>query len=192
MPSATGGSYLAPRKDDGDTLDSLLSLEEQYYNEGYQLGETDGSRAGRIEGYLFGLQKGFEKYAEMGALNARCAIWEARAISGQGQGPKQSVTRSATADIRIEPTSRLIKQIETLADLTEVDFAEIVNDEEQISIFEDELKRAKGKAKIIASMVGDDKDTNDVDNDNDIAARTNSNADNFEDFTLPRSLKTGK
>src|SRR5271156_4071878 len=54
---------------ESDPFDDLLSLEDRFYNEGFQLGTTDGVKAGRIEGRVFGLEKGFEKYVEMGILS---------------------------------------------------------------------------------------------------------------------------
>ncbi|MCJ1361557.1 hypothetical protein MMC16_000657 [Acarospora aff. strigata] len=61
-----------------DPFDSVLNLEDQFYDDGYQLGVADGSRAGRIEGRVFGLEKGFEKYLAMGILHGRAAVWAGR------------------------------------------------------------------------------------------------------------------
>ena len=63
---------------DSDPFDDLLSLEDKFYKEGYDLGVSDGERAGRVEGRLFGLEKGFEKYAAMGRLHGRAIIWAGR------------------------------------------------------------------------------------------------------------------
>ncbi|TKA63174.1 hypothetical protein B0A49_07192, partial [Cryomyces minteri] len=65
---------------DSDPLDDVLSLEDKYYSEGHALGVSDGSRAGRIEGRIFGLEKGFEKFVAMGALGGRSTIWASRIV----------------------------------------------------------------------------------------------------------------
>jgi hypothetical protein len=46
-----------------DPFDSVLNLEDDLYTSAYALGAADGSRAGRVEGRIFGLEKGFEKFA---------------------------------------------------------------------------------------------------------------------------------
>ena len=80
-------------------FESLLGLEDQYYNEGYQLGNADGARAGHIEGRLFGLEKGFEKYLEMGRLQGKSVVWVDRLPTSQVQGtdnenPQKPVIRA--------------------------------------------------------------------------------------------------
>ena len=65
-------------RDREDPLDALLSLEEQYYAEGYTLGLADGNRSGRAQGRALGLEKGFEKFAEMGRMNGKAALWQGR------------------------------------------------------------------------------------------------------------------
>lgn len=69
-----------------DPFDSVLDLEETYYQEGYDLGVADGSRAGRIEGRVFGIEKGFEKFAAMGMLHGRAAVWASRLPRKKEQG----------------------------------------------------------------------------------------------------------
>ena len=68
---------------DPDPFDDLLSLEDKFHKEGYDLGITDGDREGLIEGRLFGLKQGFEKYAAMGKLHGRAMIWAGRLPSSK-------------------------------------------------------------------------------------------------------------
>lgn len=68
-----------------DPFDSLLNLEEKFYGDGYQLGVADGSRAGRIEGRAFGLEKAFEKFLPMGILHGRSTVWAGRLPNHRGQ-----------------------------------------------------------------------------------------------------------
>src|SRR5882762_2032425 len=69
-----------------DPFESVLDLEETYYQEGYDLGVADGSRAGQIEGRVFGIEKGFEKFAAMGMLHGRAAVWASRLPRKKEQG----------------------------------------------------------------------------------------------------------
>ena len=133
-----------------DPFESLFSLEEEYYNEGYNLGVADGARAGRIEGRVFGLEKGFEKFAAMGNLAGRNAVWEARL-------PDQHAVTNKN-DSKLPPlpaNSRLQKHLQTLYALTEAETLSTENNEDSVTDFDDRLKRAEGKVKVIEKLVGE-------------------------------------
>ncbi len=173
-----------------DPFDSLLSLEDKFYDEGHQLGIADGSRAGRIEGRVFGLEKGFEKYVAMGRLHGRSAVWSGRlpkareqrkgAIqeitgshadelqpqecdNGKKQVPKTSEDQKApviegTRQYRLPTLAknpRLEKHIKTLFALVEAASLSTHNTEDAVSDFDDRLKRAGAKAKIIERLIGE-------------------------------------
>lgn len=74
-PSISSKYFKIMANDNDDTLqfDNLLNLEDQYYQEGLELGIADGTKAGRIEGRLFGIEKGFEKFFVMGEMNGRAS-----------------------------------------------------------------------------------------------------------------------
>ena len=80
-----------------DPFDSILSLEDQFYNEGYDLGVSDGNRAGLIEGRSFGLEKGFEKYGSMGKLYGRAVIWTGRLPASRDTPVPYSQDASSTS-----------------------------------------------------------------------------------------------
>lgn len=215
-----------------DAFDSLFSLEETFYKEGYELGLADGKRAGLIEGRLTGLERGFEKFAQMGRLHGKCAVWagmlpnsrsrgigsgisghrrsgaseegenmgageeqgEVKAGEGEGEGEKESkdntnddsataVDQKQTSNLppsfhpnpnnhippspptspRLLSTSnnnnpnnpRLKKHILTLYALVEPASLSIKNTEEAVSDFDDRLRRAEGKVKIIERITGE-------------------------------------
>ncbi|KAK3710110.1 hypothetical protein LTR37_010541 [Vermiconidia calcicola] len=138
MESATGTI--------ADPLDSLLSLEDQYYTEGFNLGVADGSRAGRIEGRIFGLEKGFEKFAGMGRLGGRAAVWKARTEDG-GDGE---------SGVKLDTSERLTKHIHRLHTLTDVSTLSTENSEDAVSEFDDRFKDATAKARLISRIVGED------------------------------------
>lgn len=139
---------------DNDPLDSLLSLEDQYYQEGYDLGLSDGTRAGRIEGRLFGLQKGTEKHLELGRLSGKATIWSARL----NPGPNPNLGRNETADMQIVPlqaSERLRKHITRLCDLTDPSTLSTENSEDAVEEFESRLKDARLKTVLISKSVGE-------------------------------------
>ncbi|KAJ9642335.1 hypothetical protein H2199_004715 [Coniosporium tulheliwenetii] len=160
-----------------DPFDGLLDLEEEYYQEGYALGVADGSKAGRIEGRIFGLEKGFEKFAAMGALHGKAALWAARlqqmqqlrALEDSSAGHEQvEKSKKSLAEVSQETTQetavtlpllssnpRLEKHIQTLFALAEPASLSTQNTEDAVSDFDDRLKRATAKAKVIEKIVGE-------------------------------------
>ncbi len=169
---------------EADPFDGLLGLEDTFYDEGYQLGVADGSRAGRIEGRVFGLEKGFEKYAAMGRLHGRSAVWagrlprvasertEGKQIDGSTLGhhdhagqleldlPEGGLEQTQTEEsgLRVSPlpeNARLAKHIQTLYALVEPASLSTQNLEESVSDFDDRLKRATAKIKVIEKLVGE-------------------------------------
>ncbi|MCJ1390046.1 hypothetical protein MMC18_002904 [Xylographa bjoerkii] len=158
-----------------DPFDSVLNLESQFYDEGYALGVADGTRAGHVEGRVFGLEKGFEKFVEMGRLHGRSLVWSSRLPRAQSTtnpstdtSPDQDTSRPGH-----EPTSttsiswplpplaaniRLEKHVRTFHALVELESLSTQNKEDDVSEFDDRLKRAVGKAKVIEKLVGEESD----------------------------------
>lgn len=199
-----------------DIFDSLLDLEDQYYNEGYQLGNADGTRAGHVEGRLFGLEKGFEKYLEMGRLQGKSVVWTDRLPNSQVEGADEkdleNPARGAKSVISPVPepingticierdtisgpdaagahrlpqlsrNARLAKHINTLQALTEPESLSVQNSEDSVSDFDDRLKRARGKAKIIEKLVGEEQNHEFVES---VQSRTGGSVQ-------PRSIRRGE
>ena len=146
-----------------DPFDDLLNLEERFYEEGYRQGTEDGIQAGRIEGRSFGLEKGFEKFLESGRLHGKAVVWANRmptlAPRTNQESAEQSESSSQDKPCRLPSlprNSRLEKNITTLYALVEPDTLSTENTDESVNDFDDRVKRAQGKAKIIEKMVGED------------------------------------
>ncbi|KAJ4267693.1 hypothetical protein NW762_003807 [Fusarium torreyae] len=133
-----------------DPFEDVLNLEERFYSEGYQLGIKDGVQAGRIEGRSFGMQKGFEKFLESGRLASKAIVWANRIP------PKDGASSSGeTCTLPPLPrNARLKKNINTLYALVEPDTLSTENSDEAVQDFDDRVKRAQGKAKIVERMAG--------------------------------------
>ena len=129
-----------------DPFDTLLSLEDQYFTEGYELGVADGSRAGRIEGRVFGLEKGFEKALQMGRLAGRASVWKTRL----------SEPSSCSHDLSLAGSERLRKHVDRLVELTEAESLETRNTEDDVNEFDERLAGARAKAMLISKVVGED------------------------------------
>jgi hypothetical protein len=135
-------------------FEDVLNLEDQYYSEGYRLGVDDGTKSGRIEGRVFGLEKGFAKFLDMGVLNGRAAVWQARL-------PRPITVVDGDGD-RVVPqlgtNARLYKHMDRLAALSDPDDLTTANTEDSVSEFNYRLKDARAKGALIARMIGEDED----------------------------------
>ena len=149
-------------EDEEDPFATLLTLEDQYHTSGYNLGLADGSRAGRIEGRLFGLEKGFTKFAEIGKLSGRAAVWQARLLTSATStmlGESRSVDAddsTATGKVAtLSGSSRLRKHIERLAELTDPESLETKNTEDAVNEADERLAGAQAKFTLISRIVGE-------------------------------------
>lgn len=172
---------------DHDLLDSLLDLEEGFYQEGHDLGAKDGAQAGYIEGSVFAMEKGFERFLEVGRLRGRALIWAGRLPAGKDQPSKPTTISSQLSvgkdkddvhdagkaagnpDFATEAgalqalpslpvNSRLEKHITTLLSHLDLETLSTENDEEAVSDVDDRLKKAKAKVKIIEKIIGEQGD----------------------------------
>lgn len=150
-----------------DAFDDLLNLEEEFYSEGYEQGVADGDRAGRIEGRAFGIEKGFEKFVEAGRLHGKSIVWANRLPQAQQQpraagAPAASAstptgdTKQQTLPVLSGGGARLEKNIVTLHALVEPDTLSTENADDAVNDFDDRVKRAQGKARVIERHVGED------------------------------------
>ena len=138
---------------DKDPFEDLLTLEDDFYAEGFNLGVKDGHRAGLIDGRLFGLENGFEKYSKMGKLHGRATVWAGR-LPRDGTEDLSPRARSNQAMNRLD-NPRLKTSIRSLYALTELDSLSTENADDAVANFDDRLKRAEGKFKVIEKITGE-------------------------------------
>ncbi|KAL2114371.1 hypothetical protein VUR80DRAFT_8061 [Thermomyces stellatus] len=134
-----------------DLFDDALSLEETLYKEGYDRGTADGARAGRLEGRSVGMGKGFEKFVESGRLYGRSVVWANRLPS---TAPSQGLASTGAAELpRLPQNARLAKNVETVHALMEPGTLSTENSDEAVQDFDERLRRAQGKARIIERAI---------------------------------------
>jgi hypothetical protein len=132
-----------------DPFESLLNLEDQFYQSGYAQGEADGYKAGLIEGRSLGLEKGFQKFVESSRLHGKAIVWANRLPNLRANQEKQELSP-------LPSNARLEKNVTMLFGLTEPETLSTENTDEAVNDFDDRLKRAQGKAKIIEKAVGEE------------------------------------
>ena len=147
-------------KDAGDGLDDLMEMEAGFYDEGYKAGVEDGTRAGLIEGKLFGIQKGYEKALELGKLRGRSMVWSSRFLKNSqvvhaSSQDKHDMSSVAASLPRFENNERLKKHVEALKQLVNADGLDASNSDEAVAAFDELMIKVRNKAKVISNITGE-------------------------------------
>ncbi|PGH03865.1 hypothetical protein GX51_03853 [Blastomyces parvus] len=224
---------------DHDLLDSLLDLEEGFYKEGYEQGATDGARSGYGEGSVFAVEKGFEKFQEIGRLYGKAIVWAKRLPGDHGflhlpststatSLPDTSAASSTSSSSKAQGAdrdndkvdslnlgsthtpapllpalpplprnSRLEKHIASLLSLVDPLALSMENSEDAVEDFDERLKKALAKVKLIERILGEQNssDGSSVSNNKNNSREGNRpvDGDSIEDFgTLPARMQQTK
>ncbi|KAF1730126.1 Oral cancer-overexpressed protein 1 [Beauveria bassiana] len=151
-----------------DPFDDVFTLEDRFYRQGYQQGLEDGEAAGRIEGRQFGMSTGFDKFLESGRLASRALVWANRLPPARSSASSSSAAAGASASTNTQQpvaqqacslppladNARLGKNIKMVYALLEPETLSTANADEDVQDFDDRLKRAQGKAKVVEKMIG--------------------------------------
>ena len=157
-----------------DPFDSIIHFEDTIYSDAYALGERDGAVNGSTEGRLFGLEKGFDKFSEIGRLHGRALVLLAR-LSSKDSSPSvakdfqshhsqnatstaSGATDGAAPEVEIIPLrahERLVKHIRALVALTDPATLSTANTDEAVNVFDDRLLRAVARAQIIERITSE-------------------------------------
>lgn len=129
-----------------DPLDDVFTIEDRFYTQGYDAGLKDGLAAGRAEGRSLGMSKGFDKFSESSRLASRAIIWANR------------FPNSSSSPSKLPPLKgggpRLEKNVKSVYALLEPGTLSTKNEDDAVQDFDDRLRRAQGKVKIVERMVG--------------------------------------
>lgn len=140
-----------------DPFDAALHVESSFHDAGYNQGLEHGAQAGLAEGRAFGMQKGFEKFLECGRLASRSIVWANRlpsAVDGSGAAvgsASEATTRSLPP---VPNNARLEKNISTLYGFVDPKMLSKENSDAAVQDFDDRMKRAEGKVRLIERVVG--------------------------------------
>lgn len=139
-----------------DLFDDVFTLEDRFYTQGYNQGVQDGARAGRIEGRSLGMEKGFEKFLESGRIASKSLVWANRLPKTPQPGSASEEKEESSEVCALPPlpkNPRLEKNIKLAYALVEPDTLSTENSDEAVQDFDDRVKRAQGKVKIIEKML---------------------------------------
>ncbi|CUM68521.1 uncharacterized protein PRCAT00006247001 [Priceomyces carsonii] len=121
--------------------EEVLNLEEQSYQKGFEEGIAKGAQERYIEGKEYGLQTGFQRFLIVGYLKGLAEYWEDN-ISSYDQKSLPSHISQLKELLNGVPTS---------------------NEEEDVADYDNKVKKARNKARLIANMVGDSQRVNNID-----------------------------
>ncbi|KAF3353640.1 hypothetical protein VD0004_g1184 [Verticillium dahliae] len=159
-----------------DPFDDVMNLEERFYEEGYTQGTKDGDRAGKIEGRSVGLANGYDKFLESGRLYGKSLVWANRLqlrspSSAEVEGAVAASTPAGPASMTVESStgaqkkcllpplpstnSRLEKNIIVAHALVEPDTLSTENNDDAVNDFDNRVKKAQGKVKVIERILGE-------------------------------------
>ncbi|KAJ5909031.1 hypothetical protein N7495_001713 [Penicillium taxi] len=157
---------------ESNILDRLLDLEEQFYQEGYELGVADGTEAGYTEGSVFAVEQGFEKFVEIGRLYGKALVWAQRlADSKSSETVEQPLAQAGNSDLSLDPSicngmprlsahsARLTKNLATLMELVDPASMDMSNTEDAVNDIDERLKGAAVKAKLVQRAMGESEES---------------------------------
>ena len=148
-----------------DPFDTLLTLENDFYREGYEAGVTDSAHAGLIEGKIFGIEKGFEKALEIGRARGRAIVWLAR-LNGGGETTNGDVLTVDGGEVRdvsgvmsglpsLQENARLRKHVDVLLSLTDPTNLPKDNSDESVGEVDERITKIRARLKMISNMIGE-------------------------------------
>lgn len=120
-----------------DPFDTLFTLEDTYHAEGHAAGLSAGRHQSRLEARLFGLEKGFEKFAVLGGLQAKARLWTQR-LEGANAGDE-----------------RVRRHVEILTALVDARSLSMLNTDEAVAEFDERIRRAQAKVKVVERLFGE-------------------------------------
>jgi len=167
IPTSSHGPahHLPERPDELDLdLDCLLNLEDDFYTSGHTQGLQDGLRQSRFESRVFGVEQGFLKGIVMGRLQARAKLWSARLrvpqekdTLGAADLDESKTLPPLKAQERLQKT--LEKHVERLLVYVDPSTLSPANTDDEVAEFDDRLKKALAKVKVIERMIGESEDS---------------------------------
>ncbi|KAL6857631.1 hypothetical protein ACO1O0_005072 [Amphichorda felina] len=139
-----------------DIFDDVLNVESRFQEQGYNEGLKDGAQHGLAEGRAFGMQKAFEKFLESGRLAGKSVVWANRLPGNSDKQPSDAGVPGDSQTRSLGPlpnNARLEKNINTLYSLVDPKALSTENSDAAVQDFDDRLKKAQGKERIIERVV---------------------------------------
>lgn len=119
-------------------LDLVLDLEDDSYQKGFAEGEAELRRENLIEGKQYGYQTGYQRFVIVGYLRALVETWS-------------KLDQDHKASAHIDKLKSLLDEIT------------VENNEASAQLYEDNIRKARNKARVIALILSDTNAVSDID-----------------------------
>lgn len=108
------------------SLDGVLSLEEDLYNSGYKEGQEQSAKEQFLEGKIYGLQTGFQRFLVVGYIQGLIEEWK---------------------QIETKPVIAHVAQLEEI--MKEISYT---NGDEDVEKYEKAVTKARNKLRVVATI----------------------------------------
>lgn len=108
------------------TLDDVLDLEKEYYEEGYTEGQERSVKDNRLEGKAYGLQTGFQRFLVVGYIRGLIEIW--------------SKDDSKAVQNHLKQLKDLMSDIPT------------TNGDKEVELYEQAIGKARNKVRVLGTI----------------------------------------
>lgn len=109
------------------SLDNVLDLEEEFYTEGFKEGHEKSAKEQYIEGKIYGLQTGFQRFLVVGYLEGLVSFW-------------RQLPNLASVTSHIDQLEKILAAIPK------------TNDDDAVAVYEKSVLSARNKARVIAAL----------------------------------------
>ncbi|KAM9932929.1 hypothetical protein OXX80_007436 [Metschnikowia pulcherrima] len=107
-------------------LDAALDLEEEFYEKGFKEGHEHSAKEQFLEGKMYGLQTGFQRFLVVGYLQSLLEIW--------------TCENTPSLQTHLEQLRKILGEIS------------LSNDDEAVAKYEKAITSARNKARVIAAI----------------------------------------
>lgn len=107
-------------------LDGALDIEDEFYAKGYRDGQEQSAREQFVEGKIFGLQTGFQRFLVVGYLQGLVGEWKK--------------LENASVASHLAQLEKLVSDIPTS------------NGDHEVELYEKAVLKARNKARVVATI----------------------------------------
>ncbi|CAK7894099.1 protein Lto1p [[Candida] anglica] len=119
--------------DDFD-LDSVLNLEEEFYNEGFKEGQEFSTHQQYVEGKEYGYQTGFQRLLVIGYIQGLIIFWR------KNISKYTTTTSQKTLDSHLDQLENSVKNIP------------LTNGDKEVAEYEKIVAKARNKLRVVATL----------------------------------------
>ena len=94
-------------------FDKVLTLEDQFYQEGYEEGSKENITHNYLEGKQYGLQIGFQRFILVGQMLSLCTVIESQFTSNKALLKSTSSVRELIASIKMDNEEDSVEHYES-------------------------------------------------------------------------------